>query len=405
MKSIALALMIFATVAGFAQAPTGSGTAQFDLGSGLNFHFNDSAYVFKISGMVQPYFAFSQLEDEDPEYFLNSRRTYFNISGRAMEEKVSFFVQTDFSLRTPLLDAWIAYHPTDYLTITAGQKQSIANNREMLFMEDQLQFAERSILSTDFSETGREFGLFVDGRFAFGGVGVIPQVAVTSGDGRNSFGSDSRDVDLGGLKYAGRIDVYPLGFFKEGNGRQMADLYREDKLKMVIGGAASYNDGASNVFGEGHGEFFLYNEPGQVQLPDYRQLYADILLKLKGFSLLAEYSVSTGTGLEGIYTDENGTEPLRPEEIAGYLALGSAYNAHLSYVTTSGIGFDLRYSQVTPEFEDVSTGVSVERSESSFGITKYLSGNNLKVQAAISSIEDERMGNTLLGTLYMQLIF
>ncbi len=405
MRSIAIAIMICTAVAGFAQEPTGSGTAEFDLGSGLNFTFEDSAYVFKISGMVQPYFAFSQLEDEEMDYFLNSRRTYFNISGRALEEKVSFFVQTDFSRRDPLLDAWLAYHPTDFLTISAGQKQSIANNREMLFMEDQLQFAERSILSTDYSRTGREFGLFIDGRFSLGDIGIVPQIAVTSGDGRNSFGSDSRDVDLGGLKYAGRIDVYPLGFFKVGNDRQMADLYREETLKMVIGGAASYNDGASESVGEGHGAFFLYNEPGDVQLPDYRQLYADVLFKFKGFSLLAEYGVSTGTGLEGIYTDENGTEPLMPEQIASYLTLGTAYNAHLSYVTQSGIGVDFRYSQVTPEFEDFENGLAAERSSTSFGITKYLSGNNLKIQAAIESIEDERIGNTLMGTLFMQLIF
>ncbi|MFN2431142.1 MAG: hypothetical protein ABR574_14115, partial [Cryomorphaceae bacterium] len=203
----------------------------------------------------------------------------------------------------------------------------------------------------------------------------------------------------------GRIDVYPLGFFKVGNDRQMADLYREETVKMVVGGAASYNDGASESVGEGHGAFFLYNEPGDVQLPDYRQLYADLLFKFKGFSLLAEYGVSTGTGLEGIYTDENGTEPLMPEQIASYLTLGTAYNAHLSYVTQSGIGVDLRYSQVTPEFEDFENGLATERSSTSFGITKYLSGNNLKIQAAIESIEDERVGNTLMGTLFMQLIF
>lgn len=166
-------------------------------------------------------------------------------------------MQTDFSSRDPLLDAWIAYHPFSWFTISAGQKQNFVNNREMLYREDRLQFTDRSLSSRTFSRTGREFGLFVETNFEFGnGIVLAPKASLTSGDGRNSFGTDSRDTDFGGIKIGARLDVYPLGAFKQGNDLYTADLKREDKLKVLVGAAVSQNNGASHSAGEGHGEFY-----------------------------------------------------------------------------------------------------------------------------------------------------
>ena len=82
-----------------------------------------------------------------------------NFSGVGVEEKVEFFMQLDYSRQDPLMDAWVGYHPFAGFNLIVGQKQSIANNREMLIMEDQLQYPGRSLLSTYFSRTGREFGV------------------------------------------------------------------------------------------------------------------------------------------------------------------------------------------------------------------------------------------------------
>jgi len=53
---------------------------------------------------------------------------------------------------------YITYHPIKNLSITIGQKQNIANNREMLIMENQLQYPDRSLLSQEYIRSGREFG-------------------------------------------------------------------------------------------------------------------------------------------------------------------------------------------------------------------------------------------------------
>ena len=43
-------------------------------------------------------------------------------------------------------------------------------------------------------------------------MGIKPIMAITSGDGINSFGENSLDSDQGGFKYGGRLNIYPMGF-------------------------------------------------------------------------------------------------------------------------------------------------------------------------------------------------
>ncbi len=379
--------------------------ASFELGSGLNFSFNDGAYQFKLGGMIQPQIGLARTNSQPMDKSLIVRRTYFNISGTASKEKIRFLLQTDFSQGTPLMDAWLAFEPIKDLSITIGQKQSIANNREMLIMEDKLQFADRGLLSSSFSLTGREIGLFVEKKISFLNIGVVPQIAVTSGDGRNSFGVDSRDVDLGGLKYSGRLDLYPLGYFTKGNDDLIADLLHEKTLKLVIGGAASYNTGASNSVGEGHGDFQLYDVNGKAKLPDYRKMYGDILIKYQGFSLLGEAVISSATTLDGSYTTSSNASPLIPTQISEYLALGTAINAQIGYVTKNGYALDFRYDALMPEFATNPNSIISETTGLTVGLSKYFKQNDLKLQATVSSLTYSGNRNELLGSLIFQLVF
>jgi len=379
--------------------------ASFELGSGLKFSLNEGAYQFKMGGMIQPYLGLARTNSQQLDKSLNVKRTYFNISGTAIKEKVRFFLQTDFSQGTPLMDAWLAFEPIKDLSITIGQKQSIANNREMLLMEDKLQFADRSLLSTSFCLTGREIGLFVEKKINFLNIGIVPQIAVTSGDGRNSFGIDSRDVDLGGLKYSGRMDLYPLGYFTKGNEDLVADLFHEKTLKMVIGGAASYNTGASHSVGEGHGDFQLYDVNGLVKLPDYRKIYGDILLKYQGFSFLGEAVISSATTLDGSYTTSSNASPLIPTQISEYLALGTAYNAQIGYVSKNGYALDLRYDALMPEFATNPSSLISKTTGLTVGFSKYFKQNDLKMQATVSSFTYSDNSNELLGSLILQVVF
>ena len=50
----------------------------------------------------------------------------------------------------------------------------------MAYKNDNLQFYERSMLSTTYSKTGREFGLFVDLSLSFNRFNINPSFGITS---------------------------------------------------------------------------------------------------------------------------------------------------------------------------------------------------------------------------------
>jgi hypothetical protein len=372
--------------------------------NGLQFSFNQGAYQFNINGFIQPRIISEKTSGEESLNRFNAKRTYFILGGKALKEKVSFLIQSDYSLAQPILDAWVAYHPYEWLTITGGQKQTFVNNREMLYREDKLQFTERGQLSTLFSKTGREFGLFVEGKFG-NKIGFAPKFAITSGDGRNSFGADSRDTDLGGFKIGGRLDVYPLGYFTPGNDQYTADLAHESKLKILVGFAGSTNQGASNAVGEGHGDFLLFDADGKNNLVDYNQIYADALFKYKGFSLLAEYANASASNLERQFVDAAATQVLAPQQIGEYFILGDSFSLQTGYVTKSGISFDVRYENTKPEFNDNINSLLPDSNSYTLGLTKYFKSNNLKIQAAFTNIDYMQAESITIAEFMIQIGF
>lgn len=376
------------------------------LGNGLHFSLNDGEYQFKISGFLQPSWQHSKTDNLDDENIFRSKRSYLNFSGKALKEKVSFFVQTDFSAQTPLLDAWVAYHFSEKWNFSAGQRRTFTNNREFTFDEDKLQFSERGMLSTNFSGNGREFGLFLEGKIGKELV-LHPQLAVTSGDGPNSFGLNSTDVDLGGFKYGGRLDLYLLGEFSEGNSGFAADIKNESSPKILIGAAASLNKGASSAKGEGHGDFRFFDKNKSSKLPDYRKFSADILLKYKGFSLLGEFMNASASGLNGIYLDSSAQigQILKPGQISQFLVLGNAWNVQAGYVTKSGFALDIRYENLSPEFTGQPVSQLRQAKASTIGLSKYFPDNRLKIQASVSQIEFEDKIKALQSELMFQVVF
>jgi hypothetical protein len=291
---------------------------------------------------------------------------------------------TDFTASIPLIEAWVSYTPQKNLLFTMGQMKSIANNREMLISEPHLALFDRSLLSESFNLTGREFGFSMSYQLGSSKLAMVPQVQITSGDGLNSFGQDSRDVDLGGLKYSARVDLYPLGLFKEGQLISIYDYLYENELKLLFGAGGSYNDGASQSVGEGHGDFYLFNSLGQVMHPDYRKLNFDFVSKYKGFSLLAEYSISTATGLENLYTGSI-IQALEPSEIATYLSLGSGLSTHIHYTSKSGYSIGLVYVHIEAEF-DRDDSILKNSNSKTFVFSKRIVNSSLTLQNSISII-------------------
>jgi hypothetical protein len=413
LKTIVSTFLFLLGFTAIAQVEIKTESNEFQLGDGLRFNINDGDYKFKIGGFIQGVYQHEKTVGSLANNYMNAKNAYFTLSGSMLKEKVSFLLQNNFSNSKPLLDAWVAYSPMSNIKITFGQKQTFTNNREMTFFEDKLQFVDRGVFSYQFSNLGREFGVFLESEFREGNFIIKPKIAVTSGDGLNSFGADSRDTDKGGLKYGSRIDILPLGKFKDGNDGYIADLKHEDELKILVGTTYSYNIGASDKVGEGHGGFELYNNTGKSKLPDYRKFYEDILVKYKGFSMLAEYVNTTATSLSGSYLDLGGTRPLYLTEISEYLVLGDGYNIQTGYVTKSGYSLDLKYEKLNLEFDNNASLLSNQEAFT-IGLTKYFKGNNLKIQSAVSSNNVEQFNalsnktdkiNTITAQFAIQVVF
>lgn len=399
--SCAIITTVFFT---FSQEVEPKNSASFKPGEGFTFHLINGDYQFQMGGFIQPNILLSKSEQSELETRLNVGRAFFMLGGKAAKQKISFLLQSDFSMSSPLMDAWIAYHPYNWLTISAGQKQNFVNSREMLYREDRLQFTDRSRNNQIFNKTGREFGLFIETKFGKK-IGFAPKLSLTSGDGRNSFGVDSRDTDLGGFKLGGRLDLYPLGFFSEGNDLFTADLKREQTMKLLIGSAASRNFGASDAVGEGHGVFLMYNAAGKIQLPNYNKFVADVLMKYKGFSMLIEYTNATATGLDLLFTDDLGSTILAPTQISQFLILGTGITGQLGYVTKKGYSFDLRYDLTKPEFKQNANSLLNESATYTVGLSKYFDQNNVKVQASMSQTHFPIGPRVLGGMLMVQVAF
>ena len=409
LNTIATVLIIFIGYNCSAQVEIKTGSKEFQLGDGLGFNVNDGEFKFNISGFIQSVIKHEKTEGAIANNYMNARNAFLSISGSMYKDKVSFMLQNNFSNGKPLLDAWVAYSPTSNMKISFGQKQTFTNNREMTFYEDKLQFVDRGIFSSEFSNTGREFGMFLESKLGIKSFIVKPKFAITSGDGVNSFGANSIDVDKGGLKYGGRIDLLPLGDFKPGNDGYIPDLLHEDKIKILAGAAFSYNKGASNKVGEGHGDFVFYDSGLEEKLPDYRKSYGDILIKYKGFSFLGEYVNSSALSLEGSFINATATTPLFMTEISNYLVLGNGYNIQGGYVYKSGLSLDFKYEKLTREFNKT-TSLLANQDAVTVGITKYLKGNNLKIQTSVSTRNSEQFNTTLnaeekVKTLTAQLSF
>lgn len=391
-KAITTLIIILFGCIGYTQVQIKTESKEFQFGDGLRFNVNDGDYKFSISGFIQGVYKYEKTDGLEPLNYMNAKNTYFTISGSMFKEKVSFLFQNNFSNGKPLLDAWVAYNPFSSLKISFGQKQTFTNNREMTFYEDKLQFVERGIFSSKFSNTGRELGVFFESQFGINNFFIKPKFAITSGDGINSFGNNSTDIDRGGLKYGGRLDIIPLGKFKDGNDGYIADLLHEDKIKILAGTAFSYNVGASNKVGEGHGDFIFYDSELEQKYPDYRKWYGDILIKYKGFSFLGEYVNTSALSLEGTFVNPTATTPLYMTEISNYLVLGNGYNIQTGYVTKSGYSFDFRFEKLNQEINN-NNSLLTNQEAFTLGLTKYIKGNNLKIQTSVSSTKDDRFNS------------
>lgn len=359
------------------------GNLNFNMGNGLTAASADGQYSMSMGGSVQ-LLGTSVWDAQGRGLQAYPSLGFVRLQGSARPESVEFLVQLNFAQATPLLDAWVRHTTRWGSRISLGQMQNVGNGLEMLVFEDLQAAPMRSLAAQTFSRSGREAGVLLDHRVVKDQWGMGAYAQVTSGDGQNSFGADSRDVDLGGLKYSGRVELSIGAPRKERAPIQFASFDRE--TRVLLGLLGSYNRGASQAVGEGHGSFQMYRG-SDAAFPDYRKWSADLLATKGGLSVYGQMMYATATNLDGLQWTPSVSNLLRPQEISRVLHLGRAFTGQVEYVHPSRWALVGRRSLVLPEFGDHAGSLVEASSESLLGINRYVVEHQVKWFVGIQRLD------------------
>lgn len=257
-------------------------------------------------------------------------------------------------------DAIVYYVPSEVWNIGFGQSK-IKANRARINSSSALQFVDRSIVNSEFN-LDRDFGLFGEVNPLRGdGFNISAKASVTSGEGRN-WGSSSK----GGFAYTGRLELYPLGRFKA-KGEVIEGNYEyEERPKVLLAAAYSYNDRTSRLKGQ-RGALMPDNE-----IRSMGAYFVDFILEYRGWAFYTDFMGRTCD------------RPLFAGDPTAYVYTGQGLNIQTSYLFDRKWEVALRNSTLFPSDGIRPLAGYRNRNQTTLGVTRYIIGHSLKVQADIS---------------------
>ncbi|MEJ6736111.1 MAG: porin [Flavobacteriales bacterium] len=291
-----------------------------------------------------------------------------------------------------ILDAVVKWNFYKNFTLWAGQTK-LPGNRERVISSANLQLVDRSKLNSNFN-IDRDMGAQLRHHFKLGKNFTVREMfSVSQGEGRNI-----TDKNLGGYQYTSRIEILPFGKFSSKGDYVGGDIKREEKPKLAIGGTYDLHDRAvKNKSNQGSymerfdntGDFDGYFET------DITTIFADMMFKYKGFSLMGEYAVRTAE--KDSVVNANGTKT------GDVVAVGSGMNFQMGYLFKKNWEVAGRYTLT--EWDKVVTGKEAQ-TQYTLGVSKYFKGHKLKVQSDITYSETEgSLDNGLIYRLQFDLHF
>lgn len=326
----------------------------------------DSLFLLNLRFRMQNRMGFTTVSGDDlsvKSVDARVRRLRLRLDGFVKDERVRYYIQLNFSradlelesevIAQPVRDAMVFYHFNKHVYIGIGQAK-LPGNRERVISSGNLQFPDRSIANSAFT-LDRDFGLFGYWTIPAGKREVQLKGALSSGDGRGALPANE------GMCYTGRLEWLPFGTFKNKGDYSEGDLEFEEKPKLSLGATYAYNDRAIRTGGQLGPELFTPR--------DMSTFVADAMLKYDGWALLAEYFDRDSE--DAITLDEDGA--------VRYITTGTGVNVQFSKCLRSNYEFALRYTLVDPAKEIALLRKPTE--ETLFGVSKYLNGHRIKLQA------------------------
>ncbi len=354
------------------------------LGKGLSITAADSTVKVNIKGSFRTLYQGSGILNTEDSWSHNMlfQTVRINMQGWALNPKIRYQVQFGFapveSAGNPtnpgsstILDAYLHwdFHPN--MGVSFGQKRS-PGSREFLVSLFSVGLTNRSLLHLRMN-ADRDVGVQFHSRFGNEKLLFKSMAEISKGEGRNILTNNS-----GGLKYSLRLDLLPLGDFRDDF--SFCDFKGYEKPKLALGVAFTYNQNATRSRGQ-IGEFTATNT-------DLMSLFADFLFKYQGFTLLGEFVNKQSPNLEDGQENRFGT--------------GNSLNLHAGYLLGKQSELHLRYTLISPD----ETSSLIEENVYTAGWVYYFKNHAFKVVNELSLIQEEGRDDLILSPgVLLQLIF
>jgi phosphate-selective porin OprO/OprP len=325
------------------------------------------------------------------------RRSRFKFGGFAFSPKLQYKMEMGLSNRdmsgaSPetknaprfILDAIVKWNFAGNWTLWAGQTK-LPGNRERVISSGNLQMVDRSLLNSKYT-LDRDMGVQLRHHFTIGEKFLIREIAsLSQGEGRNITAGN-----IGGYDWTGRVEFLPFGKFSSKGDYTGGDTKREETPKLSIGVTYDYHDRA--VREQGNIKDFMYNDVGYYET-SINTLFADLMFKYKGFSVMAEFADKKADDALAKNSDGSLT--------GDFVYEGTGLNVQFGYMFKSNFEVSGRVTNITPTETTGKEPINMY----TLGFSRYVVGHKLKVQSDISYTTEEGKDDNLMYRLQIDLHF
>ena len=360
----------------------------------INFIAKDSSFSVKFAPRIQSRYQSEWSyngEDYDPANInFSVRRARLKFGGFAFSPKLKYKIELGLSNRdisganvynrnTPryILDAVVMWNFHENFELWAGQTK-LPGNIERVVSSANLQLIDRSLLNSKFN-IDRDVGIQLRHKLRLGGNWIIKEkFSISQGEGRNI-----TEGNIGGLQYTSRLELLPFGEFSSKGDYSQGDLKREKSIKAMFGFTYDINENA--VKSRSNMGSYLIQSSGGLFETDITTIFLDGVIKYNGFALTGEFANRDADQIEAL--EEDGRT-----KTGAVVGAGSASNIQGSYLFKNNFEITARYTNIN--FKKI-TRLS-DLKQITFGVSKYIVGHSLKIQADISLLNASGIKDNVL---------
>jgi len=358
------------------------------LGKGVTITTVDSTFSLNFSTRFQTlYLGVYDLDLKSYGDILFVRRARLKFSGFVYNPRLRYKLELGQSQRDVgggniaqfnntsqlILDAVLKYNLGRNWDLWFGQTK-LPGNRERVISSRDLGYVDRALTNARFN-IDRDLGVQLHHEDIIGRGVLREAFALSMGEGRNIV-----VPNVGrGYSYTFRLEYLPFGKFTDNGDYFYADLSREKKPKLSIGLTLNQNDNASRERGQ-TGDFMV-DEAGNVFPTDLAAVFADLVYKHHGWTILSEYHRKWASSNVIVQT---------PDESLKFFT-GYGLTIQTGYLFQNNFELAGRFTVVAPD-DKVYSGV-IDEKEYMLGLSKYIYGHALKIQTDIAYRERETSTN------------